>query len=100
MHRKYTVIELCYFDEQMYLDNTEGTDMRVSTRRKTHKQKQLNYDQVNLFVSVPCFQLNAKQVGVILMLLTCIQEVFGSSLHLLQAIPLPVYKIGCKSGIG
>jgi hypothetical protein len=38
------VIELCYFGEQMCLDNTGGTDMRVSTRRKTHKQKQLNYD--------------------------------------------------------
>lgn len=77
------VIELCFFGEQMCLDNTRGADMRVSTRRKTHKQKQLNYDEVNLFVS-----------------LTCIQEVFRSNLRLLPAIPLPGYKIGCKNWTG
>jgi hypothetical protein len=94
------VIELCYFGEQVCLDNTGGTDMRVSTRRRTHKQKQLNYDQVNLFVYVSCFQLNTKQVGVTILLLTCTQEVFGSNVGLLPAIPLPVYNIECKNGTG
>jgi hypothetical protein len=43
------VTELCYFGEQVCLDNTGVTDMRVSARR-TRKQEQLNYDQANMFV--------------------------------------------------
>jgi hypothetical protein len=40
------VVELCYFGEQGCIDNIGGTNGKASARMTTHKQKQLNYDQV------------------------------------------------------
>jgi hypothetical protein len=61
------VVELCYYGEQVCVDNAGGTDVRVSARMRNHKQEQLNFDQVNLFVLVPWLQLNTNNNTLVFM---------------------------------